>query len=153
MKETQMNINTLFQSDYLKCSDLEDSPRLVTIKDWEVATMQDDTQKLCVKFLEFDKGLLLNKTNANNIAGFLGPETDHWIGKQVVMVPAMVDFQGKSVEAIRVRAPKTPGRPAAKPLQGIPKSRDTATELRPASGPPAGHPAAMDDLDTDSIPF
>ena len=123
-----VNINNVFQSDYLKAADLEDKPHLATIKDVELKAMNDGEQKLCVTFREWDKGLLLNKTNANNISSFCGPETDNWIGRQIVMAPALVDFQGKTVEAIRVRQPK----PTAK--------------ASVQSGPPPGHPAALDDL-------
>jgi hypothetical protein len=98
-----------------------------------------DEQKLCLSFAEFEKGLVLNKTNATNIAAFCGPDTDGWIGKKIVLVSAMVDYQGRSVEAIRVRAPKTPHpRPAAA----------QAPASKPA-GPPPGHPAALDD----EVPF
>ena len=110
-----VNINNVFQSDYLKAADLEDKPHLATITSVELRTMNDGEQKLCVSFREWEKSLLLNKTNANNIASFCGLETDGWAGRQIVMAPALVDFQGKTVEAIRVRAPKVPKAAAPPP--------------------------------------
>ena len=112
-----VNINTIFQSSFLKASDLDDKPHLATVTHVTLEDMTDGERKLCVHFEEWEKGLLLNKTNANNIAGFCGPETDGWIGKKIVMLPTMVDFQGKSVEAIRVRAPKTPAPKPAGPVE------------------------------------
>lgn len=131
-----VNINTVFQSDYLKASDLDDQPHLATITEVELKTMNDGEQKLCVSFQEWDKSLLLNKTNANNIAAFCGPETDGWVGRQIVMAPALVDYQGKTVEAIRVRAPK-------------PKPKAAPAQAPARSGPPPGHPANLDD----EVPF
>lgn len=140
MKDTPMvNINNVFDSDYLKATDLNDKPHLVTITNVEFETMRDNKQKLLVSFKEFDKGLLLNLTNANNIAAFAGPETDGWIGRQIVLFTAWVDFQGKSTEAIRVRAPKH-------------KAATTQAAQAPV-GPPPGHPAAMEDLAGDNVPF
>ena len=140
MKDIPMvNINTVFDSDYLKAADLEDKPHLATITKVDLETMRDNTQKLLVSFKEWEKGLLLNVTNANNIAAFCGPETDDWIGKQIVLFTAWVDFQGKSVEAIRVRAPK-------------PQKAMTAQAAQAPAGPPKGHPAAMEDLDAE-VPF
>ena len=129
-----VNINNVFQSDYLKAADLEDSPHLATVTDVELKTMNDGEQKLCVSFKEWDKSLLLNKTNANNIAAFCGPETDAWVGRQIVMAPALVDYQGKTVEAIRVRAPK--------PKAAAPKPQPITSASH--AGPPPGHPAAAE---------
>lgn len=111
-----VNINNVFTSDYLRAADLEEKPHLVTIKDAGMVTMQDNTQKILVTFNEFERGLLLNKTNAYNLSEYLGPDTDSWIGQQTVLFTAWVDFQGKSVEAIRVRKPKPQAaKPAAAP--------------------------------------
>ena len=105
-----VNINNVFDSDYLRAMDLEDKPHLVTITGVDMKVMNDGTNKLCLHTLEFKKGLLLNKTNANNLSDYLGPETDGWHGKQCVLFTTWVDFQGKSVEAIRVRKPKPASR-------------------------------------------
>lgn len=100
-----MNINEAFPSKYLKASDLQGGTPTVTIDRVEMETMGDD-RKMVVYFRGKEKGLVTNKTNANNIAAIHGDDTDDWIGQQIMLVEAMVDFQGKSVPAIRVRAPK-----------------------------------------------
>lgn len=104
-----VNINSVFTSDYLKADDfggIDGKPVLATVQDITLEAMKDGEQKLCVHFKEYEKTLLLNKTNATNISAAYGPETDGWIGKQLVCYVAMVDYQGRSVEAIRVRIPK-----------------------------------------------
>jgi hypothetical protein len=52
------------------------------------------------------RGVVLNKTNATNIAVAYGDDTDHWAGKEVILYEAMVDYQGRSVAAIRLRSPQ-----------------------------------------------
>lgn len=136
-----VNINSAYPSKYLSAADLGDQPRLATVRAITFEDMNDGKSKPCIWFNEYDKGLVLNKTNANNIADFLGPETDAWMGHQIVMVSAMVDFQGRSVEAIRVRAPKNRPAPAAAQY----------TVAQPQGGPPKSHPASLDD--ETEVPF
>lgn len=131
-----VDINTVYQTKFLSASDIGDTPMLATVNNVTFEDMQDGEQKLCVWFNEVSKGLLLNKTNARNIASFLGSETDNWIQQKIVLQTALVDFQGKTTEAIRVRAPKAP---AAKPV----------AQAAPQAGPPPGHPASLND----SVPF
>jgi hypothetical protein len=49
--------------------------------------------------------MVCNKTNANNIAALYGPDTEEWIGREIVLFETMVDFQGKSVPAVRCKPP------------------------------------------------
>ena len=51
--------------------------------------------------------MVLNKTNAMKIAELHGNETNDWYDKIIEIYAAEVDFQGRSVDAIRVRAPRT----------------------------------------------
>src|SRR3990167_2854380 len=89
-------------SNWLRASDLKKREINVTISGSKMEDVGSD-HKLVVYFKGKDKGLALNKTNANNIALAYGKETDLWVGKDIILYPAMVDFQGKTVEAIRVR--------------------------------------------------
>ena len=61
-----------------------------------------EVSKYIMAFEGKDKKLVLNKTNANLIAGQHGEETDNWIGKQIKLYEAQVDFGGRTVPAIRV---------------------------------------------------
>jgi hypothetical protein len=62
-----------------------------------------------------DKGLVLNKTNANTIAYAFGDETQDWRDGEIVLFETMVDFQDKTMPAIRCRVP--PRKPEAKALE------------------------------------
>jgi hypothetical protein len=107
-----MNINEAFPSNYLKSSDLQGNTPTVTMSHVTTEKMGDDN-KLVLYFHGKEKGMVLNKTNANNIASLYGPETEDWQGKKITLAVAWVDFQGRSVEALRVRPPAN-GKPAPK---------------------------------------
>lgn len=112
-----------------------DQDETYTMKSVSVETVgqgAEQEEKPVVYFEETDKGLLLNKTNANTIAQLHGPETDGWPGKQITLFATDVDFGGKMTLAIRVRmrAPK-------------PAPRQSAAAAAPANGDPApARPAA-----------
>lgn len=124
-----MNINEVFPSKYLKAADLQGRQVTVKIRSAEQETMGDD-RKLVVYFEGKEKGFVCNKTNANNIAALYGPDTDGWIGSEITLFEAMVDFQGKTVPSIRVRAPQRAAQRQA----------------------PAKQPTPADDMN-DAIPF
>lgn len=106
-----MKISKAFPSDFLKAADLDDTQRSVKIQRVDFNVKIGDDEKPVVYFSGETKGLVLNKTNSNIITKIYGDETDEWIGKEVILYPAMVEFKGDMVEAIRVRAPKaTPRR-------------------------------------------
>ena len=133
-----MKIGAAFPSKYLKASDLNDKPFVLTMDKVtieEVGKQQDERPILY--FLKAEKGLVLNKTNANVIAKLYGDDTDGWEGNQIELYPTMVDFGGEQVEAIRVRAPRKNAGAGAQPRQQEPP-------------PPAPHD--YDDM-SDPIPF
>jgi len=100
-----MNINEQFPSKYLKASDLNGGKIVVTIKDCIVETLGDDRRPV-LYFAGKEKGVVLNKTNATNLSEAFGPDTEDWTGKKVTLYVADVDFQGRSMEAIRIRKPR-----------------------------------------------
>jgi hypothetical protein len=97
-----MDINSAFPSNYLKASDLQGKHIQLEIDDvrWESI---GDEQKAVLYFLGKDKGLVLNKTNANAIAEKLGYETNNWHKKVITIFPTQTDFQGRTVPCIRVK--------------------------------------------------
>lgn len=134
-----MRISSAFPSEYLKAADLQGRNAKVIIDRVEMRDVGDD-HKPILFFAGKEKGLVLNKTNANNIALAYGDDTDDWQGKEVILYEAMVDFQGRSVQAIRVRAPSLKDRAQ----QPRPQLKTVETE-----NPAPRDPAKMDD----DIPF
>lgn len=65
----------------------------------------DPEMKWCLHFTNLDKPLVLNTTNMQLIAKFLGSEdTDDWEGKKIILYDdPSVSFGGKLTGGIRVR--------------------------------------------------
>ncbi len=116
-----MNINQMYPSKYVKSSDFTAGPALVKIDKVEMETLgqgRDAEHKPVVYFSAsslpdiLEKGLALNKTNANEIARLYGSETSDWRGKEIVLFETEVEFKGERTMATRVRAPKQRAEPA-----------------------------------------
>lgn len=120
-----MNIQNAFPSKWLKSGDIpEDSDMLLTIARVEVETVgqgDEAEQKPVIYFEETEKGMVLNKTNADTISKLHTPETDNWIGKRIALFATEVDFAGKQTLALRVRlrAPQVAKPSAVKPSDPV----------------------------------
>lgn len=123
------NINEAFPSNYIKAADLKGKQVPVKMDRTEYEMIGQD-KKLILYFVGKEKGMVLNKTNASNIAAIYGDDTTEWRDQEIILFEAMVDFQGKTVPAIRVKGPQ--------------RSRPTAASARQA--------APADDMN-DEIPF
>jgi arabinogalactan endo-1,4-beta-galactosidase len=142
-----MDIESAFPSKYLKAADLQGRTPTVTIS--HVATEEvgrDKDRRPVLYFQGKEKGVVLNKTNATNISMGYGRDTDAWVGKPVVLFTAMVDFQGQTGPAIRIR-PATP-----QPSQQ--NNFQAPTNQPPAPPPPTSVPPQFDNGPAfDDIPF
>lgn len=107
------DVNEIYQSnsDFLKADDIGNNFWTMTIRDVEMKAFDNGERKLAIAFEDHDKTLLLNMTNARAISDLYGGGTDHWIGRQIMLFTMPVDYQGKKVNAIRVRAPAPQGGP------------------------------------------
>lgn len=117
---------------YIKAEDLQGRNARVSIErvDLEEIKAQDGSKerKLVAHFVGRDKGLVLNRTNADALSHIFGTEDyDEWVGV-VVLYPDTTSFGGKQVPCVRIKA----NAPAA---QAAPQ------------------PAPVDDITDDAIPF
>lgn len=122
-----MNINQAYPSNFLKADDLGGKSVTVVIQKVEMEEIgqgRDKETKPVLYFRGKEKGVVLNKTNANTITKLYGGETDDWIGKAITLVPREVEFQGEMVLSIRVSLQK-PGAPSAKPADPEPPASDS----------------------------
>jgi len=136
-----MDIYSAFPSKYLKASDLMGRNARVLIGRVEVEMIGQDRRAI-LYFQGKEKGLVLNKTNANTIADTWGPNTDTWEGKEITLYPARVDYQGKRVDAIRVQV-----------TQPVRQQPAPAPQQQHASPPPAASPDSYGADMNDEIPF
>lgn len=95
-------LSEVYSGGFLKAEDLQGKTVRVTIERVELKEF-DDGKKLILHFLNKDKSLVCNKTNASIIQEVLGSDdTDDWEGKSIQITSRKVEFQGKLVPAIRV---------------------------------------------------
>lgn len=122
-----MRVSEAFPSNYVKAADLRGNNARVVIDRVKIEEIGDD-RKPVLYFQGKEKGLVLNKTNANNISVLYGDDMEEWQGKEIILFPAMVDFQGRTVEAIRVRGVPHKERATASPYHGqAPLPRENIT--------------------------
>jgi hypothetical protein len=126
-----MELSSVFGGDTLKAADLQGGEPTVIIADVQMKKF-DNGNKLVITFEGKKKALVCNKTNANRIAYAYGSNTDNWIGQELTLFTDLVDFQGKAVEAIRVRAKKpAPQQRQPEPSYASGGSRDAMDEEIP----------------------
>jgi hypothetical protein len=145
-----MHVDTAFPSKFLRASDLQGQTANVLIERYAFEEIGGD-RKLVLFFKDVTKGLVTNKTNAQAIAMVYGPEMDDWQGGEVQLYTAMVDFQGKQTEAIRIRIPprKPAGNQQSRPVNVVPNARARAEQQQQQTEYAGGGGAPLDD----EIPF
>src|ERR1700734_1078170 len=107
-----MKINELHPSKYLSAGDLNEEKHVVTIERIEMETMKGrdgkpDEDKPILYVEEFEKGMVINKTNTTTIAQLYGEDTDEWIGEKITLFPTYTTFNKQNVACLRVE-PKRP---------------------------------------------
>lgn len=102
-----MHIDAAFPSKYLKGVDLNGKTVRVTIDRVEIEEVGDGDRKPVMYFQGKDKGLALNRINADTISSAYGHETDDWTGKAVELYfDPNVYYGPKKVGGLRVRVPR-----------------------------------------------
>jgi hypothetical protein len=156
-----MRVAEQFPSKYLSADDLQGKPAVVRMGEC-INELLDGKNKMILSFQGRKKTMVLNKTNATKIADIYGEETEDWYDKVIELYTAEVDFQGRTVEAIRVRAPRTetrsnersePRREAQRePDRGAERHLERREYTQPTSGPDRGHDRVADDRPRDPPP-
>ena len=111
-------ITDMMESKYLKQGDIADGEAVVTIKKVGKANIAREDEpaeyKWLVRFAEFERPMVLNRTNIEALGEILGDESDDWIGQSVVVyVDENVSYAGKRVGGLRIKAVrKSPNAPS-----------------------------------------
>lgn len=107
---------------YMKKEDLTESGLLLTIASCTSekikSTDSGEETKWILGFKEDVKPLILNKVNINRLTqAFKSNDSDVWIGQEIVAYSDPdVEFGGKMVGGVRLRAKRNPGRPMPAPV-------------------------------------
>lgn len=97
----RMNINDQFPSKYLKASDIKGKKVPLTVSHLTNEEIGGE-QKVILFFQGKAKGMVLNKTNSMTIAASYGPETDGWVGQQIILYSGKVNYNNQLVDALKV---------------------------------------------------
>jgi hypothetical protein len=118
-----MRMRDALPGRYLSGDDL-DGEVIVTIDRVVMESFRDprtrvETRKPVMYFQKAKRGLIVNRTNWRAVADLYGDESDNWIGKRIVLAPAMVDAYGKQTKAVRVRPTRPPEMRVASPTSVV----------------------------------
>jgi len=100
-----MRANQAFPSKYLKADDAKAKPIVTVISHLAqemVGQGQDQKEKHVLHF-EDQKPLVLNRTNWDTLEEAFG-DSDDWPGNKVKLRSVRTQYQGKSVDGLRVEA-------------------------------------------------
>ena len=102
--ERQVLAGDIYRSPHLAANDL-DGDVVVTIKgyalDKEVGA--EKARKGILYFEEFEKGMVMNKTNTERVRNLHGKFVNEWVGKKITLYESEAQMAGKTVPCIRVR--------------------------------------------------
>jgi hypothetical protein len=104
-----MKRDDVFPSKYLKASDLNGKPVVLTIESAPLELLKNpegqEQHKVVLYFRGAKKALPLNVTNFDSVAEICGGDTEDWPGGKVELYPDRTRMAGKLVDCIRIRAP------------------------------------------------
>ena len=107
---------------------------------------QKREMKAVLYFVGKDKGLVLNKTNANKITELSGSGiTEEWHGVKVRLYATETQFGGDTVDCIRIKAVSL--------AKGSNGARRPALPVAPPPPPPPVEEDGPDYITDDDIPF
>lgn len=102
-----MKASELCPTEHLAAVDLDGKDVVVTITHVDKKKVgPEQVLKGRVHFKEFDRPLVINKTNKDRIVDWFGNDCDKWKDQTITLYPSETDFQGKVVDCIRVRPKK-----------------------------------------------
>ena len=102
------SIHSAFPSTYIRALDLGSKRVPVTISHLKMEDVGGDGERKPVLYFQGkDKGVVLNKTNANSVIEIAGTDDySKWTGTVIVLFESTTDYKGKTVNCIRISAPK-----------------------------------------------
>jgi hypothetical protein len=96
-----MRSSQIFQSKFLKSTDVKAKPLIATISYLAFESVGQDKQQKPVLYFETGKPIVVNRINFETIEDAFG-DSDDWPGHKVKVYCAPTSFQGRRVDGIRV---------------------------------------------------
>ena len=122
-------ISQMVDSKYLKQADIEDETIVTISKVGQANIGKEDgpvDMKWLIRFKEFDKPMVLNRTNIALLGNFCGDDTDDWLGKQVIVYnDESIQFQGKVTGGLRFKRLKAKPKNAAPTMENEDSTSDS----------------------------
>jgi hypothetical protein len=110
-------------------TDLGDSVN-VTIKGFDKSEVGKEKQVRSRLFVEeFDRPLVINRTNVKALIDLYGNDTSDWIGEQFNLYVSETSFQGDTVRCLRVRAVRAE-KAVEKPAEEKPSATKSARKTK-----------------------
>ena len=102
-----MDARKLCPAPHIEAAELNGKDKEVTITGVDFAEVgAEKVTKGVIRLEEFDRGFVVNRTNLKRIIGWHGAETDDWSGKKITLYPSETEYNGDTVDCIRVRQKK-----------------------------------------------
>lgn len=137
----------MFPSRFLKASDLNGKPMIVTVEGVTRETLKTpdgkSDEKPVLFFAAMKKCFPCNITNWDSIAEFCGEDSDMWPGHQLELFPTKTRMGSETVDCIRIRRPPTP--------RGLQPKKPAAPKPPKKGG--KGAKSSLRDEMADEIPF
>ncbi len=109
-----------FGGKYLKAAHFP-KPKKLVVSRMTDDKMPDGDEKTVAWFQDEERGLVLNKTNAESLCEIASTDDlDECVDFAAVLYAAKTDFGGRSVDCIRIRAPKDGSNAAGETSDEIP---------------------------------
>ena len=98
------SIHSAFPSNYIRAVDLGTHRVTVTVSHLRMEDVGGDGEKKPVLYFQGkERGLVLNKTNANSVCEVAGTDDyTQWAGVKIVLYATTTDFKGKTTPCIRI---------------------------------------------------
>jgi hypothetical protein len=99
-----MKMSEAFPSRYLKATDIKGKELNLKISACEEEEVGEGTKPV-LYFVGKEKGVVLNRTNADILAEAYGDDTDGWKNKPVVLATHRVAYKGEMKDGFTFRTP------------------------------------------------
>ena len=101
-----MKVSEMIPSKWLKADDFDDDVPATIDRLTNEEVGNEGDHRWVLYFREMEKGLVLNVTNIRTLEDAYGSESDEWMGNGITLFTMPVQYAGRTVQGVRLRANK-----------------------------------------------